>query len=97
MQQTVKQRPSATQPPDRQPDKKMLQQERQQDKIMPQLDKQQDRTMPRLEAPQQEQPPVVRPQAQLFSPTAVSSRTPCRRTSTCSRARSSPPWSRATV
>lgn len=46
-------------------------------KAMQQLDK------------QQEQPPVVRPQAQLCSPMDVSSRMPCRRTSMFLRARSS--------
>lgn len=80
-QQTVKQRLSATQPPDRQPGKKTQQRARQQDKIMPPL-----------EAPQQEQQPVARPPAQLCSQTAVSRRTPSLRTSTCSRAPSSPPW-----
>lgn len=85
MQQTAKQPPGATQPPDRQLDKITQQQERQQDKAMPQL-----------EAPQQEQPPVVQQRAQLFSLTAVSSKTPWRRTSTCWRARSSLRWSRAT-
>lgn len=72
---TVKQRPSAMQPPDRQLDKKTQQ----------------------LKAQQQELQPVVRPQAQLFSPMAVSSRTLSQRTLTCLRARSSLRWSRATV
>lgn len=59
-------------------------------------DKMQIKGMQQPEEPQQEQQLAPRPRAPPCSQMVASSRTPCRRTSMCWRARSSRLWSRAT-